>query len=203
MRRFVAPWDRSLKISTALVGAVLVGVGVGVPALIAASGEGADRLVLLLPAGISLLVAALAAALAPRAFAIEGPALRVERPLFPVTIPLRPVRAVALLPPGATRGALRLAGTSGFFGHYGRFRSAALGAFRLYATRRDGLVLLDTDAERFVLSPRDPERFAEAVLAVAPNARRGADRLPEAAAPKGGRLVGVLLPAVAIAGAFL
>jgi len=78
------------------------------------------------------------------------------------------VRAVHLLPPSAARGLLRVAGSGGLFGYFGRYWSRDLGGFRLMATRRTGLVLVETSGGRVVLSPGEPAAFREAVLGAAP-----------------------------------
>jgi hypothetical protein len=165
--RFASPWDRKLRVITAASTLVLVAALGFVAAVIARTG---------LPGAIAAaVVAALGAgtvgfswALAPRAFSLEHGALRIERPLRPVEIPLASIRAAALLGPGPLRGALRVAGSGGFFGYYGRFWSRPLGAFRLYATRTSDLVRVDTATERFLLSPERPERFLELLLSRAP-----------------------------------
>jgi hypothetical protein len=159
MSRFAAPRDRTTWISTAFGLAVLIGAGAVVLAV--APGDGFGRGV---GAGVVLvlaLVAGLSWALAPAAFRVEAGALVVERPLRPIRVPLAEVEAAMLLPPEALRGAVRMGGSGGLFGWYGRYRSPALGAFKLYASRRSGLVLVDARAERYVLSPDEPERFVE------------------------------------------
>jgi len=171
--RFAAPWDRTLRAAT-LVAVVLLAAVVGVIAVLTARAGGPPALV----AGAAALVAATLGvtwSLAPRAFAVEAGEVRIERPLRPIAIPIRSIRSAGLLPRAALRGALRLGGSGGLFGYYGRFWSRSLGAFRLYATRRDGLVRIDTPEERFVLSPEAPERFLEEVLARAPGARIAGD----------------------------
>ncbi|HSN89935.1 MAG TPA: PH domain-containing protein, partial [Anaeromyxobacteraceae bacterium] len=176
MPRFGAPWDRTLRAVT-VAAVVLLALAVAVFALVAARAD--------LPAALSAAVAALAAALvgatwalAPRGFSVEAGQVRVERPLRPVAIAAASIRSAGLLPPDALRGALRLGGSGGLFGYYGRFWSRSLGSFRLYATRRVGLVRIDTVDERFVLSPEPPERFLEEVVTRAPQARAAGDAPP-------------------------
>ena len=169
---FASPWDRSLRISTAAVVAVALG---GVALLLAWGLPATSRglrgswtvtlAVLVLPA---ILLGAWA--LAPRRLTLVGTKLRVERPLWAVEIETSGLRAVAPLSEGSLGGAVRILGTSGFCGYYGRFYSRSLGSFRLYATRRVGLVCLDTASTRFVVSPEPPEAFVEAVRARAPEA---------------------------------
>lgn len=162
MARFAAPRDRTTRLVTAL--ALVAMAGGAYVMLRAVPEDGPGRAFALGAAGLLVVVAVLSWALAPSGFALEGGALVVLRPLRPIRIPIPAIRRVALLPAGALRGAVRLGGSGGLFGWYGRHRSRTLGAFRLYASRRDGLVLVDSADERFVLSPEPPGRFVEALL---------------------------------------
>jgi hypothetical protein len=193
MTRFGTPWDRTLAVSTALIVALFAALGVGIPWLVGREAPEMLGVLLLLPL---LLLGILAAcwALAPRGFALEAGEVRVERPVLPVSIPLASIRSVQVLGPAALRGSLRLGGTGGLFGYYGRFWSRSLGPYRLYATSARRLVLLDTQGGRFVLSPDPPARFAEAVLARAPRARGDAPLAPAGPLP---RRTWLLLAAVA------
>ncbi len=171
MARFAAPWDSTLRVTTSLVVLILLVVVAAVALAARATGGPGAAIALAVIVFIAALVVAVRS-LAPRGFAVEGAAIVVERRLRPVVIPLAAVRSVGPLPKGALRGALRLGGTGGFFGHFGRFWSRRLGAFRLYATRADGLVRIVTRSEQFVLSPEPPDRFIDDVIARAPHARR-------------------------------
>lgn len=201
-RRFALPWDRALRVSTALFVLLLLGVGLGVP-LAVWRGAGGDpvALVAALPAVLAVVVALpLAWALAPRALAVGGGVLRVERPLRPVEIPLQEVRAVARLRRAELGRLVRTAGSGGAFGHYGRYWSSRVGAVRLHATRRDDYVLVDADGARHLVTPDDPAAFVAALLRAAPRARPVA---VEALAPApgglgAGKLVLGILAAVAL-----
>lgn len=177
MERFDAPWDGALKASTGLFLLLMTGMAVGFAAFDVRLGADGDafRWGLLLAPVILVLVVPGIWALAPRGYTIEGGELTVNRPLLPVRIPLATIRGVSLMDRKQAGAFVKVAGAAGLFGHYGRFYSSALGSFRLYATRRDHLVVIDADAGRFVVTPATPERFVEAV-------RRGAP----AAAVKGG-----------------
>lgn len=106
-------------------------------------------------------------ALAPRALEIGGGELRVVRRAWrALAVPLDAIQRVAPLEDGAIRHALRIFGVGGLFGYYGRFRARGLGGFRLYATRRTGLVEIVTPEMRLVVSPDRPEAFVEALRAV-------------------------------------
>jgi len=195
---FASPWDRTLRLSTALVGLVTAAVVAFVLVSVWPSlSEGASPGIL--AAAVLPLILVLVFALAPRGFRIAGGRLVVERLVLPVEIDLGGVRAVARLPEGALRGAIRLAGASGFCGYYGRYRSPTLGSFRLYATRTKDLVCLDTVRGRFILSPEPPDRFLEAVLARAPRAASVEQAELLRARPAGPSRW--LLPAVGVLGA--
>ena len=159
---FSAPWDRTVKLVTGVVLAVLVGVGVMLYVTfrsVEASDLGLAALELLL-LGI-LLVSYL---LAPRGYRIEGGALLIRRPIGPVRIPIGRIRRVEKLPPEAIKGAVRTFGNGGLFGFYGRFRNKRLGSFRMYVTDRSRLVLVEAD-HLYVLSPDRPDMFVETLQA--------------------------------------
>ncbi len=158
--RFTAPWSRGLQVSTALLGALITGAA----ALVAASLRREPAWSAL--AGSAMIAPLLLGwALAPKGFIIASKELVIDRPLRPVRLPLSEIRTVRRLDAADSRrlgllgGALRTFGSSGMFGYFGRFRSPALGSFRLYATRGDGFVLLDTEREPVVVTPGDADRF--------------------------------------------
>jgi hypothetical protein len=171
--RFSAPWDRTLRItSTVTVGFLVCVLGPSLWFLLRAARESqvpGTGIAAFVVAGAVVATIGLAWALAPKGYKILGPRLIVERPLRRIEIPLATVRT-AVADDGALSGARRVAGSGGLFGYYGRFWSRRLGAFRAYVTRRTGLVVIDTDAERFVLSPEPVGRFLEALRAHAPAA---------------------------------
>jgi hypothetical protein len=109
-------------------------------------------------------------ALSPKAIEVEGGELRVlRRGWRAATFPLSRVDGVAVLPAGWLRGAVRTFGVGGLFGFYGWFYRK--GAFRLYASRTDRLVEVVIDGKRVVVSPDEPQRFVDGLLASAPRAR--------------------------------
>jgi PH (Pleckstrin Homology) domain-containing protein len=181
--RFAAPWDRTNRVSTAIAAVVLVAVPIVVAAVTSRADEGVARAASAIVAVAAAATLGIAWALGPKGYAVLGEKLVVERPLRPVEIPLRTIRAVGPLPDGVLRGSVKVAGSSGLFGWYGRFWNRRLGGFRAYATRRDGLVLVEAGADRFVLSPEPADRFLEAVLARAPSASRAAPDAPLAPNP--------------------
>jgi hypothetical protein len=178
--RYAAPWDRTLRLATIGVVAILATVA-GIVSFVGWMAAGEE----FLPFAAALValfaaVVLLARAFAPTGFSISGHTVRIERRLRPLAFPLSRVRAAGPLPDGAARGSLRLGGGGGLFGWYGRHWNRTLGEFRLYATRTGGLVQLDTPEGRWVLSPEPPDRFLDEVLALAPGAVRVAPDGPHA-----------------------
>jgi hypothetical protein len=149
-----------------LVWSLVPGGPIGGPRGPGGPGVGAARWAsLLLP-----LVTAGSWALAPFGLEIEGGELRILRRAWrSAAYPLSSVEEVALLPPRALAGAVRTFGNGGLFGYYGWFYRK--GAFRLFATRSDRLVEVVAGGKRVVVSPDEPGRFVEGLLATAPRAR--------------------------------
>jgi uncharacterized membrane protein len=181
--RFSAPWDRKLRIATTVVAAAMT-VGAALLLRLAATTETpfASAMAVALVAAF-VLTLGLSFALAPGGYSIDAGRLWIERPLRAVEVPLASIRAAGALPSEALRGWVKVAGSGGLFGYYGRFWSRRLGSFRLYATRRTGLVFVDTAAERFVLSPEPPERFLEVLFSRATSASRALPGAPLPARP--------------------
>lgn len=203
--RFPAPWDRTLRIATTVAVVAMI-VGAALLLRLAARAETPSATVMAAAlAGAFALTLGISFALAPSGYSIEPARLRIERPLRAIELPLASIRAAGALPDGALRGAIRVAGSGGLFGYYGRFWTRRLGAFRLYATRRAGLVVVDTATDRFVLSPEPPERFLDALFSRAPSASRAPSDAPLPARPmprgvKIGLAALIALVPVAVAG---
>lgn len=165
--RFPATWSRSLWVTTVLVSLLIAGGA----ALVTTTYWHSPWVATLESAAI-ILPWLLTWALAPRGFAVSSSAFRVLRPCAGVAVPLSEIRSVRVLGGSEARrlgllgGSLRVAGSGGLFGYFGRFRTTALGRFKLYATRGDAFVLIETERGLFVITPDDPARFASALEAV-------------------------------------
>jgi hypothetical protein len=172
MERFDAPWERTLWFTTGLfviLGPVMAVVLLGLDLQSALGPRGPTWALWVVPLGLAV-ATGLGWAFSPRGFAFDRAHLTVIRPLSPVRIPLASIRAMALIDRKQAGTLVRVAGSGGLFGYYGRYWSRALGAFRLYATRRDQWVVVDTDGGRFVLTPATPERFLAVLGRAAPQA---------------------------------
>jgi Bacterial PH domain len=78
---------------------------------------------------LALVVMFIAFAYSPRGYVIEGRALWVRRLAGAARIALDDVREVRRAVPEDSQGCVRLWGSGGLFGYYGRFRCDALGPF--------------------------------------------------------------------------
>lgn len=162
---FDAPWDDGLRQLTLLSSAGVLGASALVAwmAFTQPLTDGTRGLVLVsaLP-GVAIFV--LSALYAPRGYDVSDDAVRVRRWAGVLVIPMGAVQGIERLSSSAAiDDAVRTLGVGGLFGYFGRFRGRTLGAFRMYATRSSGLVLLRTTTGRIVLTPGSPERFVAAV----------------------------------------
>ena len=160
---FSAPWDQKLTVLTVVTSAfLLAGAAVAIWVALTQLPPGAGRGLVLAGGLIPLAAFLLGILLAPRGYSIADGRLTIDRFLRPVAIPLTSIRDVERLPAERLAGSSRTIGSGGFFGYYGRFRNDALGSYRMYATRGDGLVLVRA-AQPYVLTPDSPDRFIEAL----------------------------------------
>lgn len=103
-----------------------------------------------------------ALSLVPRGYSVGEDGVRIEHRRKVTHIPSAGIRSVSILPGDLpAKYALRCQGWIG-----------PLGVVTGWATRRHGVVVLDTETQRFLLSPEPVEPFVQEVLANATNARR-------------------------------
>jgi hypothetical protein len=109
-------------------------------------------------------------AMSPRALVVDSGELRIERRAWrPVRIPLTTLASAAPLD-GVGLGTIRIFGVGGFFGSYGLFYNAALGRFRMYATRRGQAMIVRRKADGLplVITPDDVEGSIRSIRAICP-----------------------------------
>jgi len=148
--RLSSPWDLSLTVWT--VSGVLLCVAAAA-ILIAVSGSRWHTWIL---AAAVALVPLAAFALRPTGYEVTRFEVRVLRPIGALQFTIASQASPRELPRSAVSGALRVFGCGGLFGWYGRFRSSALGPFRLYATRTSGYVAVETTEGLLVFTPSSP-----------------------------------------------
>jgi Bacterial PH domain len=159
-----APLERNARVLTGLAAGVAVLAPLGL--LLAQPGG-----LLVLVGSPTLLVVLLAVplALSPAGYAVgSGDLAVVRRGTRPLLFPLGSLLAAR---PAAMPRSIRVLGSGGVFGWWGRYANRDWGSFKAYATDRRHGVLLEWPGFKLFVSPEDPEALCRAVLAR--SARKG------------------------------
>ena len=162
----IAPLERSARVVTAVTGLLAVGLPL---ALLLAQPRGRGLLVLVASPALLVALVALPLVLSPSGYAVGSGDLAVlRRGTRPLLFPLGSLLAAR---PTAMPRSLRMLGSGGMFGWWGRFANRDWGRFKAYATDRRRGVLLEWPGFKLFVSPEDPDAFCRAVLAR--SARKG------------------------------
>jgi hypothetical protein len=159
-----APLERNARALTALAG--LVAVLAPLALLLARPG---GLLVLVGSPTVLVVLVAVPTALSPAGYAVgSGDLAVVRRGTRPLLFPLGSLLAAR---PAAMPRSIRVLGSGGVFGWWGRYANRDWGSFKAYATDRRHGVLLEWPGFKLFVSPEDPEALCRAVLAR--SARKG------------------------------
>jgi hypothetical protein len=159
-----APLERNARALTALAG--LVAVLAPLALLLARPG---GLLVLVGSPTVLVVLVAVPTALSPAGYAVgSGDLAVVRRGTRPLLFPLGSLLAAR---PAAMPRSIRVLGSGGVFGWWGRYANRDWGGFKAYATDRRHGVLLEWPGFKLFVSPEDPEALCRAVLAR--SARKG------------------------------
>lgn len=153
-----APWGGALKLMSAFVTLLLLGV-------IALGLRGAGEVGWvwdLAMVATPLIILIVAAFYAIRGYELTRDRLRVRRLGSSVDIDLDGLEAVAA-DNGAMVGSRRVFANGGLFSFSGHFRSKTLGIYRALATDPSRGVILRWPRSTLVITPDDPEGFVRAV----------------------------------------
>jgi hypothetical protein len=159
-----APLERNARVVTALTALVAV-----LAPLAVVLTQPGGLLVLVASPTLLLALVAVPLVLSPAGYAVGAGDLAVlRRGTRPLLFPLGSLLAAR---PAAMPHSLRMLGSGGMFGWWGRFANRDWGRFKAYATDRRRGVLLEWPGFKLFVSPEDPEALCRAVLAR--SARRG------------------------------
>jgi hypothetical protein len=159
-----APLERNARALTALAG--LVAVLAPLALLLARPG---GLLVLVGSPTVLVVLVAVPTALSPAGYAVgSGDLAVVRRGTRPLLFPLGSLLAAR---PAAMPRSIRVLGSGGVFGWWGRYANRDWGSFKAYATDRRHGVLLEWPGFKPFVSPEDPEALCRAVPAR--SARKG------------------------------
>lgn len=151
-RTYQATWDRLLHIVS--WGVVLVSVMAFVAVLFFGEKQLAWKV------GVLVLLLATSIPFTIRGYSVDDHEIGIRR-LFWTTRIKRDGLTGAEVIPDAMRGSLRTCGNGGLFSFTGWYWSKKLRAYRAYVTHRHNTVVLRFPNRTIVVSPDDPERFAE------------------------------------------
>ena len=154
MQRFGAPWGREVKIVT------LLGFGAMLGPFYLVFDRGAIVTGTLLTA-INLVIVSLCV----RGYELAPGELRIRRSLWLTRWPLDPTTR-AIVRPDAMKGSWRTWGNGGMLAISGHFSGSGLGRYRAFVTDPQRTVVLETQRGIVVVSPDDPQRFADCVTTV-------------------------------------
>ena len=109
--------------------------------------------------GLGLLTLALLIAylLHPKAYWVSHKKFIILRPLLDIKIPVTEITEARVLTEEERKGStLRIFGSGGFFGYFGRFWNSKLGWLTYYATQRRNYILVSTvSGKRYIITPDD------------------------------------------------
>ncbi|MFC1489755.1 PH domain-containing protein [Candidatus Latescibacterota bacterium] len=71
------------------------------------------------------------------------------------------IKSVSILDNNMLKGSLKLFANGGMGGYVGLYSNKALGQYKAHATRRNNYVLLESETEKYIITPDDPKRFVE------------------------------------------
>jgi len=98
-------------------------------------------------------------ALHPRYYRIEGDNIIIERFIKRIEIPFADITEVKAAEPELISGSMRVLGSGGLFGLYGKFKNRQLGNYLMYVTNRKKMILLRCKDQLYVISPEDRDGF--------------------------------------------
>lgn len=159
---FSAPWSTTLKVSSIVTSALLLGISLLIP-LPPKIPFMVWCMVRVFPVGVLLGCALFTV----RGYEIGQDCLLVRRLLWQTCIPLHGLTQ-AEFRPGPFGWAWRTCGNGGLFSYSGWYHQKPLGSFRALGTRTtDAVILSFTGRNPIVLTPENPARFVEVVQATA------------------------------------
>jgi hypothetical protein len=168
---FKAEWSNYLIASTVIVTAALLASSYWTVRMVKAPEAGMRISGFLL---LSIMIGAVMFSylLAPKGYLIDADKLVIIRPLSSITIPLAGVTGAEAAAPELFNDSIRVMGSGGLWGYYGKYQSPHLGRYYMYARRTSELVLV-RGRENYVIAP---ERFPEFIkvlnLAILSNNRK-------------------------------
>jgi hypothetical protein len=159
MNTYKAPWGMLLKVVTIIANIILLGI---IAAGIIIRMEDYRLLWRLIMIGIPAATLIITMFFMIRKYEIQGNNLLVYRLGWKKTIDLSGLKSVEI-DPEAAKNSIRLFGNGGLFAFSGIYRNKKLGNYRIFATDFKNSVVLKTEKKTYVVTPDNPEKFAEEI----------------------------------------
>jgi hypothetical protein len=99
----------------------------------------------------------------PKQFETDALNITIRKMWNPIIIPRETIIESRLIEADDISGSVRLMGSGGLFGYYGKFNNSKLKTYNLQAGNRVNLVLLKTTKKTYVLTPDNREAFLKDV----------------------------------------
>ena len=166
-QRFAARWSLSVWIVTCAVTLLVVIVVAGMIRMtvnaVPDDGDG-SRALLVVAAFVPPVILCVTIFFAPLGYTVQPQIIEVNRMGPNVAIPCEHIADVRRLRRTDLGFTLRIFGSGGFFGAFGRFYSYRLRWFRAYITDHQDLVLITrTDGTKILISPHPVDAFLDAL----------------------------------------
>lgn len=99
----------------------------------------------------------------PNQFETDASNITIRKMWNPIVIPRETITESRLIEADDISGSVRLMGSGGLFGYYGKFNNSKLKTYNLQAGNRVNLVLIKTTDKTYVLTPDNREAFLKDV----------------------------------------
>jgi hypothetical protein len=109
-----------------------------------------------------LLIYSLVYGFRPVNYTVTTEYLIIHRPLKDVKIERKMIQSVSALDKSDLAWSVRIFGSGGLFGYFGKFSNRTLGSMTWYATRKDKAVLIKSYHKKMILTPDEPDQFVAA-----------------------------------------
>ncbi len=163
MKEFSASLDKRSKLFT-ILGFILIVFVVGQLFLSPDIQSKMNSVVLDLVLVSPLLVLVVPYLFRPLKYIVTSDEIIIKRPIKSYVIKISDVKKIQPVSKEEMGGIIRVFGSGGFFGYFGKFRSKNFGMMKFFATRySDFVYILTAMGENIVLTPDDVESFVKEI----------------------------------------
>lgn len=156
---FTVSRDRMASVVTAIVAIICIGSS-ALPFMVTSGPDATGNWIMYVTSSFLWLTLLFTWLLRPQGYGIIGDRLILHRPIRAREILLSEITGIQVPEPKQLRWSIRLFGSGGLFGYFGKFRNGTFGTMDWYATRLGKfVVIILRSGETIVMTP-DDESFA-------------------------------------------